>query len=145
LGGVLGDIAFGALCMWFAARDLTLTAMLLAVAGVGLLSQSMGQPLVTVGLAVLIGGSLFAAMAGIYSTAPVVFPPLTRSAGTGIAFSLGRFGGALSPWLGALALNKPELGMATALLAMAAPLLLAAGLLKVLASFIVRPRQTGLP
>ncbi len=141
LGGVLGDIAFGAFCLWITARNLTLVAMLLAVASVWLLSLSMGQPLVTVGLAVLIGGSLFAAMAGIYSTAPAVFPPLTRSAGTGIAFSLGRFGGALSPWLGALALNKPELGLSAALLAMAAPLLLAAILLKVLASAIASGQQ----
>jgi hypothetical protein len=67
-------------------------------------------------------------MASVYAMAPSVFPPSMRSSGTGVAFSMGRFGGTLSPWLGALAISAPGLGASVALPMMALPLLGATGL-----------------
>lgn len=77
-------------------------------------------------LALLSGATLFGGMASVYAMAPQVFPPAARAAGTGIAFSLGRLGGALSPWLGAVAIASPALGENITLPLMASSLMLGA-------------------
>ncbi len=93
------------------------------------MGQLLDAPRVEAALALTAGASLFAAMAGIYATAPAAFPPRVRASGTGFAFSLGRFGGTLSPVIGAFALSAPGLGVGWALILMGMPLVAAAALL----------------
>jgi benzoate transport len=139
LGGIAGDILFGFLCVRFAARTLTLAALLTAFASIAMLGFQLASPLITATLPLVAGAALFGAMVGIYATAPRVFPPLVRAAGTGIAFSLGRFGGALSPIVGAYALAGPTLDTATALILLALPLVAAAALLALLTERRLEP------
>jgi|SRR6185437_3715029 len=125
LGGIAGDFTFAALTVRLAAFRLTLVVLLLAFVSCAALGAGTVPALVLVTLATLAGAALYAAMAGIYSVAPGAFPTLSRASGTGIAFSVGRLGGALSPWLGALLLQSPSVGVGSTLLLMAAPLALA--------------------
>lgn len=129
LGGIVGDVIFAALCIRIAARKLALGMLMLAFGSIAILTQGLDAPAITTIMPLFTGGALFAAMAGIYATAPRVFAPLVRSAGTGVAFSLGRFGGALSPIVGAAFLGSDAISMSGALLLLAIPLLVAAALL----------------
>lgn len=126
LGGIAGDFLFAGLTVWISVRRLTAATMLLAFMSIGALGLCLNRPVLTGSIAAIVGATLFASMAGIYSIAPRVFPTLNRAAGTGVAFSVGRLGGALSPWLGALALRAPGGSLETTLLVMAAPLVVAA-------------------
>jgi MFS transporter, AAHS family, vanillate permease len=128
LGGIVGDLLFGALCLRFRARPLTLSALIVSFSSVSLLGQVLDMPLAAMGLVLVAGAALFAAMAGIYAIAPQAFPTLVRASGTGFAFSLGRLGGALSPVIGAYVLNTPKIGVGPGLISMGVPLV-AAGLL----------------
>lgn len=128
-GGIVGDFVFGVLCLSWTARKLTLSALVLAFASVALIGPLLDFPGLVVALALMAGASLFAAMAGIYATAPEAFPPRVRASGTGFAFSLGRFGGTLSPVVGAYGLSAPGLGVGWALILMGLPLVGAAALL----------------
>jgi benzoate transport len=132
LGGIVGDLVFAALCFWVRARWLTLGALAFSFLSVALLGAVLTTPALAMSLVLIAGATLFAAMAGIYATAPQVFPTLLRASGTGFAFSLGRFGGAVSPLIGAYVLSAPELGLGPALILMGLPLLLAAALLTAL-------------
>jgi predicted MFS family arabinose efflux permease len=132
LGGIVGDLIFAGLCFWVRARSLTLGALAISFLSVALLGAVLTAPVLTMSLVLIAGAALFAAMAGIYATAPEVFPTLIRASGTGFAFSLGRFGGAVSPLIGAYVLSAPQLGLALALGLMGLPLLIAAALLAAL-------------
>jgi MFS family permease len=132
LGGIGGDLLFAAFCFRIAARGLTLGALMIAFASIVALGYQLSNPILTAILPLVAGAALFAAMAGIYATAPRVFPPLLRAAGTGIAFSLGRFGGALAPLVGGIILGRAGLDIGTALLLLASPLVIAAILLSTL-------------
>lgn len=132
LGGIVGDIVFAILCMHIAARNLTLGALALAFLSTTLLGLEIPSPVILISLPLIAGGALFGAMAGIYATAPRVFPPLVRASGTGFAFSLGRFGGALSPIAGGIILGQANLSTSLALVVLATPLLIAAIMLTLL-------------
>ena len=86
------------------------------------------QPL-AMGVVMVAGAALFAAMAGIYLIAPQAFPTLVRASGTGLAFSLGRLGGAMSPLIGAYVLSSPSMGGGLGLISMGLPLVAAGALL----------------
>lgn len=139
LGGIVGDIIFAILCLGIAARNLTLGALGIAFASTTALGFDLSSPALLILLPLIAGGALFGAMAGIYATAPRVFPPLVRASGTGFAFSLGRFGGALSPVVGGIALGQAGLGTVTALILLAVPLLVAAALLAFLKERQITP------
>lgn len=125
LGGIAGDFVFAALTMRFSTLRLTIVVLLLAFLSCAALGTNSASALAVVTLATLAGAALYAVMAGIYSVAPSVFPTLSRASGTGIAFSVGRLGGALSPWLGALLLQSPSVSLQLTLLLMAIPLVIA--------------------
>jgi MFS family permease len=132
LGGIVGDVIFAVLCLRVAARHLTIAALLVAFASIAGIALLLDNPSTIVVLALTTGAALFGAMAGIYATAPRVFPPIVRASGTGVAFAFGRVGGALAPVAGGIALAEPSLGLSIALALLAAPLLAAAGLLAAL-------------
>jgi benzoate transport len=132
LGGIVGDLIFGALCFKVRARPLTLTALAISFLSVALLGQVLDAPALAMSAVLVAGAALFAAMAGLYATAPEAFPTFVRASGTGFAFSLGRFGGAVSPVIGAYVLSAPQLGLGPALILMGLPLVAAAALLAVL-------------
>lgn len=126
LGGIAGLFVLAGLSVCVPTRRLTAATMLLGFASVAALAFCLDKAILTLMLAGLVGAALFALMAGIYSIAPVVFPTLNRAGGLGIAFSVGRFGGVLSPWLGALLLRLPGVTLEATLLVMAVPLVGAA-------------------
>jgi MFS family permease len=132
LGGILGDLIFGALCLRLRARTLTLGALTISFASVSLLGQFLDTQPVATGLVLIAGATLFASMAGIYAIAPQAFPGPVRASGTGVAFSLGRLGGALSPVIGAYVLSAPQMGVGPGLVSMGLPLVAAGALLSVL-------------
>jgi MFS family permease len=132
LGGIAGDLIFGALCLRVRTRPLTLGALTIGFLSVALLGQVLDMQLVAMGLVLVAGATLFAAMAGIYAIAPQIFPTLVRASGTGFAFSLGRLGGALSPVIGAYVLSAPKIGVEPGLIAMGLPLIAAGVLLAAL-------------
>lgn len=129
LGGIVGDLIFGALCLRLRARPLTLGALTISFLSVSLLAQALDTQALALGLVLVAGAALFAAMAGIYAIAPQAFPTLVRASGTGFAFSLGRLGGALSPVIGAYVLSAPKVGAGLGLISMGLPLVAAGALL----------------
>lgn len=132
LGGIVGDLIFGAFSLRARARTLTLSALAIGFLSICLLAAVLDVQTLAIGIVLLTGGALFAAMAGIYATAPEAFPTAMRASGTGIAFSLGRLGGALSPAIGAYVVNAPGFGVELGLIAMGLPLAGAGALLAVL-------------
>jgi MFS family permease len=132
LGGIIGDFVYAGLTTRISVRRSTSAMMVLAFVNIAVLGQCMNKSLLTLSIAGLVGAALFAAMAGIYCIAPTLFTPLNRATGTGVAFSIGRLGGALSPWLGAMLLTVPGMRLEYALLLMAAPLLAASATLAML-------------
>lgn len=133
LGGIVGDLIFGVLCLRVQARPLTLIALAISFLTVSLLGQVRDVQPAVIGIVIVAGAALFAAMAGIYTIAPQAFPTLVRASRTGLAFSFGRLGGAVSPVLGAYVLSAPALGSGLGLILMALPLLAAGALLAKLA------------
>lgn len=121
VGGIIGDVLFGLLCLRASPRTAGAVAMAGCFLSIALLSQFPPAEWSSWLMAVLIGGFLYASMASLYAIAPAVFPALARSSGTGVALSVGRVGGIFGPWVGALRLDSPVL--------LAAPLLLAAMLI----------------
>ncbi|MBB4656742.1 benzoate transport [Xanthomonas sp. F14] len=97
LGGIAGGAIFSALAArarlsWLTAGVLGLSA--LALLAFGWYSTVLGWAFV---IAVLSGAALFAAIAGLYAVAPVVFTAAVRSTGMGWAIGVGRFGAIASP------------------------------------------------
>lgn len=129
LGGIVGDLIFGVLCLRVRARPLALSALTISFASVSLLSQVLDKQPWAMGIVMVAGAALFAAMAGIYAIAPQAFPTLVRASGTGLAFSLGRLGGAVSPMIGAYVLSSPSMGSGLGLISMGLPLVVAGALL----------------
>jgi predicted MFS family arabinose efflux permease len=129
LGGIVGDLIFALLSLRVRAKALTLGAMTSTVLGVCLLTQILQVQFLSLAIVLLVGAALFAAMAGIYALAPAAFPAHVRASGTGLAFSLGRLGGAVSPVVGAQLLSSARVGVSLGLVAMALPLVVAGALL----------------
>jgi MFS family permease len=127
-GGIVGDLIFGFLCLRVRARPLALGALTMSFLSVSLLSQVLDTPSVAMAVVMVTGAALFASMAGIYAIAPQAFPTIVRASGTGLALSLGRLGGAISPVIGAYVLNASTTGPRLGLISMGLPLA-AAGVL----------------
>ncbi len=125
-GGIAGDFMLAALTLKVSLRRLASGIMVLAFGSGTAIASVLNEGALVVAVAAFAGAALYAAMASLYAFAPTVFPTLARAAGTGIAFSVGRLGGALSPAVGAVLLSRPGLPLSLALLLMAAPVLVAA-------------------
>lgn len=131
-GGVLlnlGGIAGGGMFSWLAARArlsrLTAGALglsALAMLAFGLYSTVLSWAFV---IALLTGAAMFAAIAGLYAVAPVVFTAAVRSTGMGWAIGVGRFGAIASPLCVGMLVDAGW-SPATLYLACSLPLLLAA-------------------
>ncbi|MDQ7272208.1 MULTISPECIES: MFS transporter [Stenotrophomonas] len=97
LGGIVGGSLFGWLASRWSLSKLTAGALLLAMVsmlGFAAFNTRLG---VAFPLAFVIGAALFAAMAGLYVAAPVVFAADVRTTGLGWAIGIGRVGAILSP------------------------------------------------
>ncbi|WP_329851041.1 MFS transporter [Stenotrophomonas pavanii] len=97
LGGIVGGSLFGWLASRWSLSKLTAGALLLAMVsmlGFAAFNTRLG---VAFPLAFVIGAALFAAMAGLYAAAPVVFAADVRTTGLGWAIGIGRVGAILSP------------------------------------------------
>ena len=127
LGGIAGGLILAGLALLAPLRRLTSGTMYLGFISIAALAFCLNAGALTLSLAALVGAALFALMAGIYGIAPNVFPTSQRAGGLGVAFSVGRFGGVLSPYLGAMLMGVPNVSLQASLILMAAPLA-AAGL-----------------
>jgi MFS family permease len=144
IGGIIGDLVFAGLAVSVSVRRLTPAAMILAFSSVAALAFSLAKSALTLAVAGIVGASLFAAMAGIYSIAPGIFTSMKRARNTGIVLSIGRLGGAISPWLGALLIQSPGLRLEVILLCMATPLLVAGAALGLLPHDVPTVKTPGL-
>jgi len=97
LGGIVGGSLFGWLASRWSLSRLTAGALLLAMVSMLGFAAFNTQLGVAFPLAFVIGAALFAAMAGLYAAAPVVFAAEVRTTGLGWAIGIGRVGAILSP------------------------------------------------
>ncbi|MCC4618304.1 MFS transporter [Xanthomonas campestris pv. asclepiadis] len=97
LGGIAGGAVFSALAA--RARLSRLTAGALGISALALLAFGLYNTVLSWAfvIAVLSGAALFAAIAGLYAVAPVVFTVAVRSTGMGWAIGVGRFGAIAQP------------------------------------------------
>ena len=105
LGGILGGTLFGVLAVRIRLASLTvagLFAAALCTAAFGSVSSQLG---LAFGVAFLLGGFLFAAMAGLYALVPASYPTAMRVTGLGWAIGIGRAGAILSPMTAGILLD----------------------------------------
>ncbi|MEJ0039584.1 MAG: MFS transporter [Gammaproteobacteria bacterium] len=145
LGGVIGDFVFAALSLRRSVLRLTPNTMFIAFCFFAVLPMLSHTPILAGFAAFIAGASLYASMAGLYGIAPNVFPTLNRSSGTGLALSVGRLGGALSPSIGAALLGVPLVGAGPTLVIMAIPLFLSALVLRFFLPQVVPQAGTVIP
>lgn len=132
-------IAGGLLLGWFSKKysvqkiaSLMLAISFVAVTAFGFSSNLL--PLLFT-LIAFIGFTIFGAMAGLYATAPIVFPPQVRATGTGIVLGLARLGAALGPYVAGL-LIAAELPRGYYFFILALPLVVAASCV-----LVIKPYQ----
>ena len=97
VGGIIGGTAFGFFAKRIGLKPL-LWACFVATAALlvcfGMFATSLDMAFI---IALLIGIGIFAAMAGLYAFAPILYPAETRMTGMGWAIGIGRVGAVLSP------------------------------------------------
>ncbi|MCC4594469.1 MFS transporter [Xanthomonas campestris pv. phormiicola] len=125
LGGIVGGSLFGWLASRLPLSRLTIVSLLLAGLGMVLFAGFNTRLGIAFPVAFVIGAALFAAMAGLYATAPAVFAPQVRSTGLGWAIGIGRLGAILSPLTVGLLVDRGWTP-STLYVVCAVPLLLAA-------------------
>ena len=126
VGGIVGGSVFGMLAARLDLGRLTASSMLLtalAMAAFGFFTSHLTLAFVT---AFGIGAFIFGSMAGLYSFAPIVYPPAIRATGMGWSIGIGRIGAILAPLTAGVLLdrgwNPPHLYYAFALPLLAAML-----------------------
>lgn len=97
LGGIVGSTLFGLLASRLGLNQLlTVTlsvgALLMVGFGANIMSLEIGM-----GIAVLLGATLTASVAGLYAVSLTLYPSQIRTTGIGFAAGIGRVGGMLSP------------------------------------------------
>jgi len=97
VGGIVGGTIFGYLAARFGVQRLTAIAMVVASACVVLFGVVARDLAMAFPVALLIGAFIFAAMVGLYSLTPALYPPSIRTTGMGWAIGIGRLGAILSP------------------------------------------------
>ena len=109
LGGVAGAIGGAALIGRFGSRP-TMPAMagIATAAALGLAAMPIGvtaSPMLIIVLLGLTGAMINGVQTTMFALAAHVYPTAVRATGVGTAVSIGRFGGVLSPYVGAWALE----------------------------------------
>jgi benzoate transport len=107
LGGLVGTLGFGFLCAYADLRRVTLMFLLFAALSLGLCGHLFSSPTAATtttaaaafSLAILIGGSINGAVAGLYALTAGLYTTEVRSTGMGWALGVGRVGAILSPLL----------------------------------------------
>ncbi|MCT8286106.1 MFS transporter [Xanthomonas translucens pv. translucens] len=97
LGGIVGGGVFSWLAVRWSLRWSTLGMFLLGALAMLAFSAYSTHLASAFAIALVIGAAVFAAMSGLYATAPVVFDASIRSTGLGWAIGIGRIGAILSP------------------------------------------------
>lgn len=123
--GIVGGLLLGWLSKKHAVQKITATLLVIAFITVVAFGFSANILAVLLFLIAFIGFSISGAMAGLYATAPIVFPPQIRSTGTGIVLGLARLGATLGPYLAGI-LIAAELPRSYYYFILATPLLFAA-------------------
>jgi AAHS family 3-hydroxyphenylpropionic acid transporter len=130
-GGVLGDLAFGALSLrWRAATvgRLFAVACFGSAATLGIIASLGGGIVIP---AFLLGFFLYGTMACHYAVVPAVYPGAMRASGTGLAVGMGRVGAAIGPMLGGILLSM-DMPVSLVTAAMTMPVLICAVLIALL-------------
>lgn len=138
-GGVLGDLAFGALSLrWRAATvgRLFAVACFGSAATLGIIASLGGGIVIP---AFLLGFFLYGTMACHYAVVPAVYPGAMRASGTGLAVGMGRVGAAIGPLLGGILLSM-DMPVPLVTAAMTMPVLIC-GLLIALLGRAPRPSR----
>ncbi|WP_392563671.1 MFS transporter [Orbus wheelerorum] len=133
--GIIGGLLLGWLSKKYSVQKVTslmLIAAFIVVIAFGFSNNYL--PLLFV-LIAFIGFTIFGAMAGLYATAPAIFPPQIRATGTGLVLGLARLGATLGPYVAGL-LIAAELPRGHYFFILALPLLVAAACV-----FIIKPYQ----
>lgn len=133
--GVVGGLLLG----WFSKKYAVqkVSSLLLAIAFITVTAFGFSANILPLLLTLItfIGFTIFGAMAGLYATAPTIFPPQVRATGTGIVLGLARLGATLGPYVGGL-LIAAELPRGYYFLILALPLLVASACM-----FVIKPYQ----
>lgn len=137
ISGIAGGLALGWFSRQYSVQKITALLTLIgfiAVVAFGFSSNILPILFVIIGL---IGFTVLGAMAGLYATAPAVFPPEVRATGTGIVLGLARFGATLGPYIAGL-LIAVELPRGYYFLILALPLLVSSSCV-----FAIRPYRNN--
>jgi MFS family permease len=131
VGGALGGTILGLLTIRFGVKGLTIGAMILSTAAVGLFGRTPHD--LTLLSAVCAFGGFFtnAAIVGLYAIFAKAFPTHVRASGTGVAIGVGRGGSVLAPIIAGF-LFEAGYGLPTVALMMAFGSMMAAVVLLLL-------------
>ncbi|QEM83764.1 MFS transporter [Halomonas binhaiensis] len=133
IGGAIGCLLYGLLATRLGARRLAVVIMLALFATMVLFSNIPYEPLLLTLVAITLGFFLFGAIAVLYVVVPTTFPAALRSTGTGLAMGMGRVGSVIGPALAGVLMDEGW-QRPSYFLALAAPLLIAAVLVGLLAT-----------
>ncbi|QIQ20979.1 MFS transporter [Zophobihabitans entericus] len=99
LCGIVGGLSLGWLSRRYSVQVVTAVMLIVGFVAVVLFGFSQNVLIILLSLITLIGFTLFGAMAGLYATAPKVFPAEIRTTGTGFVLGIGRLGATIGPYL----------------------------------------------
>src|SRR5262245_530166 len=97
VGGAIGGALLGILTIRFGVKGLTIGAMILATAAVGLFGQTPQDLTLLSAVCAFAGFFTNAAIVGLYALFAKAFPTHVRASGTGVAIGVGRGGSVLAP------------------------------------------------
>lgn len=142
VGGACGGALFGLLAARTGLKRLTLTALLGSAIFVALFGLTRGTPDILWAKLLVTGLFANSAIAGLYLTIAVVFPPELRAAGTGFAIGVGRGAAALAP-VAAGYMFQAGMGIGSVAVAMGCGSVIAAAALSRVVVPADRVRRTG--
>lgn len=99
LCGVIGGLLLGWLSKKYSVQVVTAIMLVLTFIAVVIFGFSVNLLPILMTLIAMIGFAMFGAMAGLYATAPAIFPPAIRATGTGLVLGIGRLGATMGPYL----------------------------------------------
>lgn len=133
--GIIGGILLGWFSKKYSVQKISGSMLVLAFIVVTAFGLSANILTLLFILIALIGFTLYGAMAGLYATAPAIFPAQIRATGTGIVLGLARLGATLGPYVAGV-LIAAEFSRGAYYFILALPLLIAA-----LCIFLIKPYQ----
>lgn len=137
LGGVIGDLAFAALTLRWAAHRLGPAFMIgcfLAVVLFTILPLQLGS---LIPISFVIGILLFGSIASLYAIVPQLYPAAVRTSGTGLALGMGRIGATAGPYVGGL-LIAASWNRTAYILMMSVPLVACAAMIRSVSRHLIR-------